>query len=175
MPNHNRHLALLPYIHCVAHVSPVSDKFPELIGTISAQYTILAKPLSNACYAVQCGHASERHTGKDIWLLANLSFHSLIQLPVTSHRIMHFLFSFLGFWTVRGFSTALLLISIYQQACFLKTSLYRDSPYGLIEDALQVTLGQRRAFQIFMRADVPRHIQCSLIRHRLHFFGSERF
>ena len=70
------------------------------------------KPLSNACCAIQCGHASEPHTGEENWLLANVLLHSLNQIPFKSHRIMHLVFSFLGFWTGRGFSTALLLVSI---------------------------------------------------------------
>ena len=78
------------------------------------------KPLSNACYAVQRGHASERHIGKDNWVLANVLVHPLNRLPIKSHRIMHLVFSFLGFWTGRGFSTALLLVSMEKRICFIQ-------------------------------------------------------
>ena len=76
--DHNTHLVLSPYIHRIAHSHLRLTSSLDSKGMIGAQETTLVKLLSNACYAIQRGHVSERHTGKDNWLLANISFYLLI-------------------------------------------------------------------------------------------------
>lgn len=48
-----------------------------------------------------------------------------------------------------------------------------DSPDGLVEDALEVPLGQRRALEVLAGADLLGAGQGLLVRHRLHALGPQ--
>jgi hypothetical protein len=50
-----------------------------------------------------------------------------------------------------------------------------DLPDSFVEDAFEVSLGQGRAFKVFMRFDFLSHGERLLIRNRLHLLRAESF